>query len=126
MNADTTGETMIRLLTLICAFVSSLLLCATGCSESIDSLCSDGCDKAMECGGLESEDLGTCVSECVTALEEYQAEDPTCADLYMDLQECLIGLSCGDIEIWAEGDPEGSEDYPCKSADIPFFVESDC
>ena len=82
----------------------ALLLCGLagpGC-ERIAQICEDGCKQQARCNPSFSDygySIRDCRSDCEDSLEDQVRDmDDECETAYLDLQSCVVNLSCADLE----------------------------
>lgn len=118
----TSRNTQITTTLLITLLATALL---SGCGTT--ALCQKTIDQAEECSGETAtpEQQTEMMESCQEVFEDAEEIGPECYDGIMDLTECLVDLSCGELEEYWGGEP-GTTGYPCAAQDEALFIDGVC
>jgi hypothetical protein len=87
------------------------------------TICNSWCDVLLGCS--EADDEPSCLLECTQLLVVGTAESSECGEAFVDIVECVGGLSCEEFSLWIDAQTTAgqtgqlpSDPYPCRSQDV--------
>jgi hypothetical protein len=79
--------------------------------------CASECDVVLRC--LEGTDEAACFAECNLLLIAAATASPECGAAFVDVFDCVGGLSCEDFLLWGEAQNQPPPtSYPCRDEDV--------
>jgi hypothetical protein len=101
-----------------------VMMMAAGCGDSAGdgtggsggspmalTTCEGFCTLAIDCGFLN--DNGTCVGVCEDDIRGARNFAAACGDRLEERYECLVDLSCDELDDWNDEVPAGN--FPCSA-----------